>query len=84
MLCVAVAGMDERLVSMLFGLTTFRVSHTFEQWINWFSAFLLQITPEAGNARFVELTVRMGVHATDPSLTHIIDTSATEIHRPLS
>ena len=84
MLCVAVAGMDEQLVSVLFGLTTFRVSHTFEQWINWFSAFLLQITPEAGNARFVELTMRMGVHATDPSLTHTIDTSATEIHRPSS
>ena len=84
MLCVAVAGMDEQLVSLLFGLTTFRVSHTFEQWINWFAAFLLQITPEAGNARFVELTVRMGPHVTDPGLTHIIDTSATEILRPTS
>jgi len=84
MLCVAVAGMDEQLVSILFGLTMFRVSHAFEQWINWFAAFLLKITPEAGNARFVELTLRMGPHVSDPALTHIIATSATEIHRPAS
>ena len=84
MLCVAVAGMDEQLVSMLFGLTMFRVSRVFEQWINWFAAYLLKITPEAGNSRFVELSMRMGPHVTDPGLTHIIDTSATEIHRPAS
>jgi hypothetical protein len=40
--------------------------------------------PEAGNARFVELTLRLDPHVTDPGLTHIIDTSATEIHRPTS
>jgi hypothetical protein len=34
MLCVGVAGMDEQLVSILFGLTIFRVSRAFEQWIN--------------------------------------------------
>ncbi len=68
MLFVAVAGMDEQLVSMLFGLTIFRVSRAIEQWINWFAAYLRKITPEAGNARFVELTLRMGPDVTDPGL----------------
>jgi hypothetical protein len=47
MLCVAVAGMDEQLVSMLFGLAMLRDSRAFEQWINWFAAYLLNISPEA-------------------------------------
>ncbi len=68
MLCVAVAGMDEQLVSMLFGLAMLRDSRAFEQWINWFASSEYF---SRGTTRLVELTLRMGPHVTNPGLTHI-------------
>ena len=84
MLAVAYGGLNECMASLLFGLTIYRVSHTFAEWIGWYARFMKRSAPEAGNKRFVELTGRMGTYITEPGLTHIVDSASCETERPYS
>ena len=84
MLSVAYGGLTECMASLLFGLTVYRVSHTFAAWIGWYARFMERSAPEAGNKRFVELTARMGTYITEHGLTHIIDSASCETERPYS
>ena len=65
---------------LLFFVTVYRV---FALWIGWYARFMERCAPEAGNKRFVELTMRMGTYITE-GLTHIIDSAFCETERPYS